>query len=663
MAPDDAGAAPSPSEGLFRSALASLERFGFPGGGNGDAAAAVPPPPPPPPSTSDAWFDAVTRSGLSSLELAAPRPSAVAAAASGWVGSASAGASSAWAEDAPLLGGGTPPPHQELHAPPPSSTDGGGGDPVAGGELSSAPLATPWSGPPPAPAAARAVYEVLRIDPAGKKRRIYVRRRDLLRANRLQPRDLRRIDPSLSLTKTSPNITVRDEVLLINLGGVRAIVGAERCLLFEPGSVSSWRFLDILVPRLQAADGARVLAADWEGAGGGGSGGGFEGGPDSSSAATPYPSALGVWKGGRRSAAAGVASADSDTDGPGGGGGGGGGPDGEDEDSPPFELEVLEAALLVATGRLDAELLAVTKRVAAILQMLPRDVTPVNLEELRRVKQALVELESRGDSLREVLEEVMDDEDELRDMNLSSRPAREEARRRRERERLARAGAGRLAAAEAAAAAQRSRTAPSPAPPPPPSPPTPIRASEAAAAKAVALGAGVIPPRHDPNAAARPVPRGPDGYGLSVDPSALTPPALPALDAEAAAALAELTDAEKEEREVEEAEDLLEYYLQRAATTASEAARLLAGARDLEESIAVSLSARRFELNRLELTLSIGSFAAALGAVVAGIFGMNLRSTLEASVLGFWGTTGLIIVGCVWVFVALYTYTRKRRIL
>ncbi len=43
-------------------------------------------------------------------------------------------------------------------------------------------------------------------------------------------------------------------------------------------------------------------------------------------------------------------------------------------------------------------------------------------------------------------------------------------------------------------------------------------------------------------------------------------------------------------------EDLLEYYMQRAATTQSEAERLLAGARDLEESIGVSLSARRFEV-------------------------------------------------------------------
>lgn len=51
------------------------------------------------------------------------------------------------------------------------------------------------------------------------------------------------------------------------------------------------------------------------------------------------------------------------------------------------------------TGRLDAELLNVTKRVTNVLQMLPKNITPVNLEELRRVKQQLVELESRAENI------------------------------------------------------------------------------------------------------------------------------------------------------------------------------------------------------------------------------------------------------------------------
>lgn len=34
-----------------------------------------------------------------------------------------------------------------------------------------------------------------------------------------------------------------------------------------------------------------------------------------------------------------------------------------------------------------------------MLQMLPKNITPVNLEELRRVKQQLVELESRAENI------------------------------------------------------------------------------------------------------------------------------------------------------------------------------------------------------------------------------------------------------------------------
>ena len=41
-----------------------------------------------------------------------------------------------------------------------------------------------------------------------------------------------------------------------------------------------------------------------------------------------------------------------------------------------------------------------SRRVSGVLLNLPRDITPVNLEELRRVKQCLVELESKADNLR-----------------------------------------------------------------------------------------------------------------------------------------------------------------------------------------------------------------------------------------------------------------------
>lgn len=61
-------------------------------------------------------------------------------------------------------------------------------------------------------------------------------------------------------------------------------------------------------------------------------------------------------------------------------------------------------------------------------------------------------------------------------------------------------------------------------------------------------------------------------------------------------ALEQLEDEENEEEDIEKVEDLLEYYLQRVSATQNMAEQILAGARDLEESIGVSLSARRFEV-------------------------------------------------------------------
>ena len=58
------------------------------------------------------------------------------------------------------------------------------------------------------------------MDTHGAKRRASIKRRDLLRAHRLQPRDLRRFDPSLGLNKSS-DITIKENVLLVTLGGVR----------------------------------------------------------------------------------------------------------------------------------------------------------------------------------------------------------------------------------------------------------------------------------------------------------------------------------------------------------------------------------------------------------------------------------------------------------
>lgn len=487
-------------------------------------------------------------------------------------------------------------------------------------------------------------YEVLKLNEPGRVKKLYVKRRDLLREHRLQPRDLRRVDPSNDLTKSSPSITIRDDVLLVSLGGIRVIATSEKALLFEPDSPCTRKFLDIVVPRLQASASLRQR----------------------------QPYVLSAKEYFDRSSR-------------------------KEEVPPPFELEVLEAALTVATGRLDAEVVTVTRRVSQLLTKLPRDITPVNLEELRRIKQALVELENKADAIRNMLEELMDDEDELRELNLSSRPRREERRRQRERDRLERELERareikeeieeRRHQDEEAAKHMQQGLPGSPYIGPPPAvsgprlsavSPNGTRGSPGGSASSrdwtmrskaerqerlATLRAKFERARDSsPDGSREREVLGPwEGDGSRGEWVRVEDPEEDIQEAQDA--LEEMVEQEQEEQELEEVEDLLEYYLQRASATQSEAERLLEGARDLEESIGVSLSARRYEVNRLELTLSIGSFAAAVGAMFAGIFGMNMRSMMESSVISFWGVTLAIVAGCCYIFLAILRYTQRKRIL
>ncbi|MFS7915804.1 putative Mg2+ transporter protein, CorA-like/Zinc transport protein ZntB [Helianthus anomalus] len=122
-------------------------------------------------------------------------------------------------------------------------------------------------------------------------------------------------------------------------------------------------------------------------------------------------------------------------------------------------------------------------------------------------------------------------------------------------------------------------------------------------------------------------------------------------------------DKQVAEEEEEEIEMLLENYLHRCESCHNQAERLLNSAREMEDSIAVNLSSRRLQVSRFELLLQVGTFCLAVGALVSGIFGMNLRSYLEEHVFAFWLTTGGIIFGALVAFFLTYSYLRAKKIL
>ncbi|WRX31724.1 Mg2+ transporter protein [Theobroma cacao] len=249
----------------------------------------------------------------------------------------------------------------------------------------------------------------------------------------------------------------------------------------------------------------------------------------------------------------------------------------------PFELEVVEAALLSRTQRLEQRLmdleprviklelneslkkpslfsLGLNQEVQALLEVLPNKLTGDILEQLRISKQTLVELGSRAGALRQMLLDLLEDPHEIRLICIMGRNCT--------------------------------------------------------------------------------LKRGNDDVECSVPLEKLI--------------------AEEEEEEIEM---LLENYLQRCESCYGQAERLLDSAKEMEDSIAVNLSSRRLEVSRVELLLQVGTFCMAVGALVAGIFGMNLKSYLEEHVFAFWLTTAGIIVGAVVAFFLLYSYLRTRKIL
>ena len=210
----------------------------------------------------------------------------------------------------------------------------------------------------------------------------------------------------------------------------------------------------------------------------------------------------------------------------------------------PFELTMVEAALQETCAQLENRLEHCTRRYRALERKLQTGIEKTTFDELRFMKQALVQLESRASAVRDELLETLDDEDDIERMTLSS----------------------------------------------------------------AATG-------------------------------------------------------EAKEEEQEEVENLLEYYVQQTEAVHSATEALLENTRDLDESISVTLSARRLEVSKIELMLSIASFAAAIGAVVTGIFGMNLTSTLESSVAAFYLCTSLLLSFCIGMSAWLYRFCKKRNIL
>lgn len=173
----------------------------------------------------------------------------------------------------------------------------------------------------------------------------------------IQPRDLRLMDNKLG---SPPAVLVRDQAIVINLEFLKTIITRDYAMIMDSGEERVSAFVSEHRRRLRDPEGSTR--------------------PKAASGKLP----------------------------------------GITEEAP-FELRALEVVLDFVTLLLEFLVSELEKAVHPVLDAIVNKITSRRLERLRSVKNRMVRLTTRVETIRELLEKLLDDDDDMRDMNLTAR--------------------------------------------------------------------------------------------------------------------------------------------------------------------------------------------------------------------------------------------------
>eukprot|EP00742_Colponemidia_sp_Colp-10_P012461 GILJ01014000.1.p1 GENE.GILJ01014000.1~~GILJ01014000.1.p1 ORF type:complete len:476 (+),score=63.25 GILJ01014000.1:39-1466(+) len=124
-----------------------------------------------------------------------------------------------------------------------------------------------------------------------------------------------------------------------------------------------------------------------------------------------------------------------------------------------------------------------------------------------------------------------------------------------------------------------------------------------------------------------------------------------------------VTGAKRQQDQHEEVEMLLEIYYKQVQEISNELSSTKYNISSHEDIINIQLDSTRNQIMRLSLLISAGSVSLTSGALAAGIFGMNLLSSLETNPYAFATVSGVIGFGTSSFFLAIYKYCKNKRLL
>jgi magnesium transporter len=91
-----------------------------------------------------------------------------------------------------------------------------------------------------------------------------------------------------------------------------------------------------------------------------------------------------------------------------------------------FDLRVLECALDVVSGYLESQTADLEAAAHPALDALTQKISTSNLERVRRIKNRMVRLVTRAETLKELLAKILDDDSDMKDLNLTAKEVERE---------------------------------------------------------------------------------------------------------------------------------------------------------------------------------------------------------------------------------------------